>query len=244
MNKMTVLSAQSIRKLCIDQQGNAWASGPLITPFVERGVANGRSFGLSACSYDCRISDGLIVPVRQSCLAATLERFSLPANICGSVLDKSTHARVFLSAFNTHLDPGWTGFLTVELSNLGTEPVEFEPGDPLVQIKFEWLDEPTDLPYRGKYQNQESRPVSARLEDVNSNNKQLLLRRNRNHFRDNNQSSANSQMDNRKILSMVFGLLSKEKLEIRRDQRCQLAAESSTPKVRIFIQHRPGQRKP
>lgn len=162
---MTVLSAQSIRKLCIDQQGNAWSSGPLITPFTERRVINFRSFGLSACSYDCRISDGLIVPVGESRLAATLERFCLPANICGSVLDKSTHARIFLSAFNTHLDPGWEGFLTVELSNLGQYPVFFEPGDPLIQVKFEWLDEPTDLPYQGKYQNQESSPVGARLEN-------------------------------------------------------------------------------
>jgi dCTP deaminase len=91
-----------------------------------------------------------------------MERFSLPGNICGSVLDKSTWARVFLSAFNTHLDPGWQGYLTVELANLGDAVVEIEPGDPLVQVKFEWLDEPTELPYRGKYQNQEPGPQRAR----------------------------------------------------------------------------------
>ena len=177
---MTILSAQSIRRLCCapgydeywvmnpkeDAQGFIKWEGrrPLIHPFVERGVVNGKSFGLSACSYDCRISDGLIIPVGQSRLAATMERFCLPANICGSVLDKSSWARVFLTAFNTHLDPGWEGFLTVELANLGTSVVEFSPGDPLCQIKFEWLDGATDLPYSGKYQNQESGPQKARNE--------------------------------------------------------------------------------
>lgn len=153
---MSVLSAQSIRKM-VAQQG-------LITPFSERGISNGKSFGLSACSYDCRISDGLIIPVGQSRLASTIERFKLPNNICGSVLDKSTWARVFVSAFNTHLDPGWEGVLTVELANLGREAAIFSPGDPLVQIKFEWLDQATELPYAGKYQNQEAGPQGPRYE--------------------------------------------------------------------------------
>ena len=189
---MTILSAQSIRQQCVPHpsrehdainreppledwehyfflgsraHSKGWRRGrPLIDPFVERGVVNGRSFGLSACSYDCRIADGLTIPVGQSRLASTLERFCLPDNICGSVLDKSTWARVFLTAFNTHLDPGWEGYLTVELANLGTEVVEFAPGDPLIQVKFEWLDEPTDLPYKGKYQDQEPGPQSARFE--------------------------------------------------------------------------------
>lgn len=153
---MTVLSAQSIRRLC---RGNK----PLIEPFVEASTSGGRSFGLSACSYDCRIADGLLVPVGQGRLASTVERFRLPDNICGSVLDKSTWARVFLSAFNTHLDPGWEGFLTVELVNLGSEVVEFKPGDPLCQVKFEWLDVATILPYRGKYQDQEQGPQGPRF---------------------------------------------------------------------------------
>jgi dCTP deaminase len=80
------------------------------------------------------------------------------------VLDKSSWARVFLSAFNTHLDPGWEGYLTVELANLSEEPIEFEEGDPLCQIKFEFLDQPTNIPYAGKYQDQPAEPVPARRE--------------------------------------------------------------------------------
>jgi dCTP deaminase len=69
-----------------------------------------------------------------------------------------------MSAFNTHIDPGFSGFVTVELANLGEQIIRFEKGDPLCQIKFELLDYYTDLPYSGKYQSQERGPQAARLE--------------------------------------------------------------------------------
>lgn len=102
---------------------------------------------------------------RQTILASTIERFCLPDNVCGAVLDKSSYARIFVSAFNTHLDPGWAGYLTVELANLGNTIVRYTRGEPVCQIKFEWLDEPTEMPYRGKYFNQEAGPQPARYED-------------------------------------------------------------------------------
>ena len=138
---------------------------PLITPFAERGVIHGRSYGLSACSYDLRSAGDILLPVGQGRLAVTVERFSMPHNVCGQVLDKSSHARVFVSAFNTHLDPGWEGYLTVELVNFGREAVEWRAGDPLCQVRFDWLDEPTELPYGGKYQHQLQEPTSALYED-------------------------------------------------------------------------------
>jgi dCTP deaminase len=153
---MTILSAQSIRR-------NSLSDLKLITPFVEKGTIRGRSFGLSSCTYDCRIAHPLIIPVHQGRLAVTMEHFNIPNVICGSVLDKSTWARTFMTAFNTHLDPGWHGYLTIELVNLGTEVVELLEGDPICQVKFEWLDEPTDLPYDGKYQNQKNVPTPALL---------------------------------------------------------------------------------
>lgn len=154
---MSVLSAQTIRRLCL-------VNSPLIDPFVERGVFNGKSFGLSACTYDCRIDHDLILMPGKSALASTLEHVRLPNNICGSILDKSTYARLFMTAFNTHIDPGFAGFVTVELSNLGEEVIRFEKGEPLCQIKFELLDYPTELPYRGKYSNQERGPQGPRFE--------------------------------------------------------------------------------
>ncbi len=158
-----ILSAQSIRKYCLSKTYttgiNTEKENPLISPFVERGVIRGKSFGLSACTYDCRISHHLTIAPRQSKLAVTLEQFNFPNNICGSVLDKSSWARLFVSAFNTHLDPGWKGFLTLELANLSDGIIWILEGDPICQIKFEYLDFPTELPYQGKYQNQTQTPT-------------------------------------------------------------------------------------
>ncbi len=174
---MSVLSAQSIRRLCIPRPvgvyypmiGDPIRIEPLeamITPFTERGVVSGKSYGLSACTYDCRIDQDLIIFPRRAELASTIERFALPHNVCGSVLDKSSWARLFVSAMNTHLDPGWTGWLTLELINHSDNIVSLNKGDPVCQIKFEWLDEPTDLPYVGrKYSDQPARPVLAIIEE-------------------------------------------------------------------------------
>src|SRR5262245_7790124 len=104
-----ILSAQSIRQRCIGQR-------PLLTPFVERGVSpNGRSFGLSSASYDVRIDQDVIVPPHGFLLASTVERFDMPDDLAGTVRDKSSWARIGLAVQNTFLDPGWPGYVTLEL---------------------------------------------------------------------------------------------------------------------------------
>jgi dCTP deaminase len=154
---MTILSAQSIRKRCV-------CSGGMISPFFERGVQNGKSFGLSSCSYDVRIAEELELGPHSCQLASTIEQFNMPTDICGFVVDKSSWARVFVSAFNTLLDPGWRGYLTLELANISDNRVLYNIGDPVAQIVFQKLDEATDLPYRGKYNDQEAGPQRARFE--------------------------------------------------------------------------------
>lgn len=177
---MTQLSAQSIRGLCElaknplfklrnlkDGYGNYI---PMISPFISgRRVLDGKSYGLSSASYDCRIASkvelGRLAVERQEhphfALANTIENFAIPHSVAGFVVDKSSYARVFVSAFNTLLDPGFIGNLTLELVNLSNKPVIIPAGAPICQIVFHFLDQPTDLPYTGKYQNQEPRPQPA-----------------------------------------------------------------------------------
>jgi len=142
-----ILSAQSIRRAGI------------IHPFHERTVAFGMSYGLSACSYDARIDQNLVLPRGGFVLASTIEYLSLPDWIEGEVKDKSSWARQGLSCYNTLIDPGFTGYITLELTNNGPETLRISGGMPICQLKFSLLDEPTDLPYRGKYQNQPNWPV-------------------------------------------------------------------------------------
>ena len=94
-------------------------------------------------------------------LANSIEDFCMPHDVVGYVCDKSSYARVMVSAFNTLFDPGFQGNATLELVNLGDQIVEIKRGDPICQIAFHWLDEATDRPYSGKYQFQPARPVPA-----------------------------------------------------------------------------------
>lgn len=97
-------------------------------------------------------------------LANTMEDFCLPTNVVGYVFDKSSHARLFVSALNTFLDPGWAGNLTLELVNLSDQDLVLKAGDPICQIAFHYTTGHTDRPYRGKYMNQPKKPVPAIFE--------------------------------------------------------------------------------
>jgi len=97
-------------------------------------------------------------------LAFTAEDLDLPNFIGAQVADKSSYARVFVSALNTFADPGFTGNLTLELINHGPEPVTIKAGDPIVQLLFTTLDQSTTNPYVGKYQHQTKEAHGARYE--------------------------------------------------------------------------------
>lgn len=148
-----ILSAQTLRKL-----------QPL-RPFVERTVYDGLSYGLSAASYDVRLDKPVKLNPHSFALGSTYEFFSLPDNVSARVMDKSTWARRGLSLFNTYIDPGFKGYLTLEMTNNSMHKIVISAGTPIAQIVFEFLDEATEMPYKGKYQNQERGPQAARYED-------------------------------------------------------------------------------
>ncbi len=99
-------------------------------------------------------------------LAHTKEDFAFPANLSGQVADKSTYARLFVSAFNTVFDCGFRGNATLELVNHSDEPVVIREGDPICQFLFDELDEPSENPYNDtcRYQGQTKQAHEARYE--------------------------------------------------------------------------------
>ncbi len=149
---MTVLSAQTIRRL------------HLVSPMMVRtlDLQTRTTYGLSACGYDVRLDQGIDLEPGQFRLGSTVERFTMPDWIVGIVHDKSTWARRGLAVQNTVIEPGWCGFLTLELTNHGSDVLRFQRGTPIAQIVFHALDMPTEHPYSGKYQNQERGPQTAR----------------------------------------------------------------------------------
>ena len=138
---------------------------------------NGVSHGLAEVGYDIRLKQtvhfkpmGPTVTRRSAkgvleetklgrfILASTVEEFDMPASLTGIVHDKSTWARLGLSVFNTVIEPGWKGFLTLELVYHGGDELVIEAGSGIAQVIFH---RPSCLAaYSGKYQNQEDRPVA------------------------------------------------------------------------------------
>ena len=164
-----ILSAQSIRKEA------------LILPFYDRTVVNGMSYGLSSCGYDVRVDLGQqleydINGIKMSKnsgdpfswgsfrLVSTLEHIHMPTDVMGVVHDKSSWARQGLTVQNTIIEPGWRGYLTLELVYHGKNELRIQQGDPIAQIVFHRLDHPTERPYSGKYQDQEKGPQEVRFE--------------------------------------------------------------------------------
>lgn len=148
-----ILAAQVIRRM------------RLVDPFCERTTFEGLSYGLGPASYDVRIAETITLRPGDFALASTIERFTMPPDVAASVKDKSTWARRGLAVQNTFIDPGWSGFLTLELNNLyswGPHVLRIKAGMPIAQIVFEWLDFPTEQPYRGKYQDQPAGPMEPR----------------------------------------------------------------------------------
>ena len=161
------LSTQSIRRRV--QEGSI-----VIEPFHERTVVNGLSFGLGSAGYDIRLGCDLWLFPFIGRLGVAIEYLEVPNDIRLRFENKSTWARKFVaSAQGTNGEPGWRGYLTLEITRgmylengwRNFIPMKLTAGTPIMSIVFEPLDEPTEQPYgSGKYQDQPSRPVAAIME--------------------------------------------------------------------------------
>jgi dCTP deaminase len=149
-----ILSAQTIRDLYGED---------MISPFfdTQQISATGLTYGLSSCGYDIRIDRGLRLNPGEFALGSTIEQFSIPNNLMMRICDKSTWARRGIFLQTTVAEPGWHGYLTLEITNQSTDKITIEDGDPIAQVIFELLDQPTDQPYKGKYQGQRKGPQPA-----------------------------------------------------------------------------------
>lgn len=153
-----ILSGQTIRKMCQRARNEA-----LISPFKERGVINGLSYGLGPAGYDVSIDMPITLMPGQFYLASTVEHFNIPDMLVMRICDKSTWARRGIAVQNTIAEPGWRGYLTLEITNHSNSPVTILKDTPIAQVIFEVLDQPAEAPYAGKYQDQPRGPVPAIL---------------------------------------------------------------------------------
>lgn len=130
---------------------------------VEKKREFGMSYGPSYAGYDIRVAEDFYIGPNQFHLASSIEEFNMPQNLIAFVHDKSTWARKGLSVFNTVIEPGWRGFLTMELTNTSGLPLHIRSGMPIAQIIFHEIK--GEAQYEGKYQDQERGAQEARYEE-------------------------------------------------------------------------------
>jgi dCTP deaminase len=160
----------------------------MITPFVDHQVRDGViSYGVSSYGYDIRVADEFkiftnvfsavvdpkkfdpksmvdfkgdicTIPPNSFALARTIEYFHIPRGVLTICLGKSTYARCGIIVNVTPFEPGWEGFVTLEISNTTPLPARIYAGEGIAQVLFFEGDEPCEISYaekKGKYQHQQ-----------------------------------------------------------------------------------------
>ena len=168
-----------IRKMCLEQK--------MIDPFVDRQEGGGRiSHGLSSYGYDIRVADEYkvftnvhgtlvdpkrfdskafvdiqapecVVPPNSFALARSVEQFNIPREVLAICLGKSTYARCGIIVNVTPLEPGWKGYLTIEISNTTPLPAKIYSNEGIAQLLFFGGDQLCETSYsdrKGKYMDQ------------------------------------------------------------------------------------------
>ncbi len=176
---MAIKSDRWIRQMALEHE--------MIAPFVERQVREGViSYGLSSYGYDMRVADEFKVftnvfnplvdpkhfdqrsfvdikadyvdiPPNSFALARSVERFHIPRNVLAICLGKSTYARCGIILNTTPFEPGWRGYVTLEISNTTPLPARIYANEGIGQVLFFESDEQCETSYAdkaGKYLDQ------------------------------------------------------------------------------------------
>ncbi|MCC7478334.1 dCTP deaminase [bacterium] len=176
---MSIKSDRWIREMALTRH--------MIEPFTEKQISKGKiSYGLSSFGYDIRVGrdfkiftnvnssvvdpknfdphsfvdfsgDVCVIPPNSFALAVSVEFMRIPRNVLCVCVGKSTYARCGIITNVTPLEPGWEGYITLEISNTTTLPARIYANEGLVQVLFFESDEACETSYAdrsGKYQGQ------------------------------------------------------------------------------------------
>lgn len=135
--------------------------------------------------YDIHLKqDVFLIPEHRFCLASSVEYFDVPDDYYLRTWNKSTIARLGLSAeyvqmhtqepqalplyrkgcdtsFSTLIDNGFKGWLTIEIVNNTNAALELKAGQPILTVEPQKCLFPCKK-YAGKYQDQPDRPTGPR----------------------------------------------------------------------------------
>jgi len=163
-----------------------------LSPFVEGLKREGKiSYGLGSFGYDIRLDEEFriftdvhsteidpkefdesafveveketcLIPPNSFALGKSLEKFDMPEDLFGVVVGKSTYARCGIIVNMTPIEPGWRGYLTIEISNTTPLPAKVYAHEGIAQVIF-FRGERPEVNYAdrdGKYQDQQGIEVA------------------------------------------------------------------------------------
>ena len=98
---------------------------------------------------EVRADEAFILHPGEFVLASTYEVVTLPDDIAGRLEGKSSLGRLGLLTHSTagFIDPGFSGHVTLELSNVATLPIKLWPGMKIGQLCLFRLSSPAEHPY-------------------------------------------------------------------------------------------------
>lgn len=121
---------------------------------------NPQSFANNMRVIDVADGDPFIIQPGEFVLGVTQETVTIPDDLVVRVEGRSSLGRLGIIIHSTagFVDPGFSGTITLEISNLNRLPIALYPGMRVCQIAFETMSSPAEMPYNlkpfSKYQNQ------------------------------------------------------------------------------------------
>ncbi len=98
------------------------------------------------------LGEKIVIHPQQFVLGSTLEHIRLPNNLLAYVIGRSSWGRLgLIIATATVVNPGYSGALTLELTNVGSAPVTLYPGSRIAQLVFQAVN-PSESIEESKYQ--------------------------------------------------------------------------------------------
>lgn len=130
--------------------------GSVLTIYTPQMITLGKS---SPEAIDIEIgSSGYILKPGEFILATTKEEVCIPNGYQGVIETKGNVARAGVQVHSNdgHIDPGFSGHITLEIWNLHPSRVTLKliPGTPVCQLFIGKLSSACNSPYHGKYLNQ------------------------------------------------------------------------------------------
>lgn len=112
-------------------------------------VSDKKTFADITRDYKLKDNEPFVLHPGQFVLGATIEKVCLPNDIAARIDGRSRLGRLGLVIHSTagHIDPGFCGRITLEMSNIGKLPIILHKGLCVCQLVFETLTKPVAVGY-------------------------------------------------------------------------------------------------